>query len=100
MSARVKTYRVALSPGDGIRSEVVDATLPVLEAVAGKLGGFQLACERFDWGMARCDRHGGMVPDDFLAAVERAPGARNLTPDVGGMPTTAQITEAVVGEIR
>jgi len=178
---RVKTYRVALYPGDGIGTEVVDATLAVLEAVARKLGGFGLTYERFDWGMALYDRHGKVVPDDFLAtlrgfdairsdltggvtgslglnpsanlnpertfpsffepvhgsapdiagqgianptgailsgairlewlgeaaaaasvraAMERALGARNLTPDVGGTQTTAQITAAVVREIR
>lgn len=69
MSARVKTHRVALYPGDGIGSEVVDATVTVLEAAAGKLGGFQLACERFDWGMAHYDRHGRVVPDDFLTTL-------------------------------
>ena len=33
------------------------------------------------------------------SAMERALGGRNLTPDVGGTQTTAQITEAVVKEI-
>lgn len=69
MSAGVKTYRVALYPGDGIGNEVVDATVTVLEAVARQLGGFQLAYERFDWGMAHYDRHGRVVPDDFLATL-------------------------------
>jgi tartrate dehydrogenase/decarboxylase / D-malate dehydrogenase len=65
----VKTHRVALYPGDGIGTDVVDATVSVLEAVERKLGGFHLAYERFDWGMAHYDLHGRVVPEDFLTTL-------------------------------
>jgi tartrate dehydrogenase/decarboxylase / D-malate dehydrogenase len=62
----VKTHRIALYPGDGIGVDVVDATVSVLQRLARVHGEFQLAYERFDWGMTHYDRHGRVVPDDFL----------------------------------
>ncbi len=62
----MKNYRIALYPGDGIGPEVVDASLEVLEKVGKVVGGFRLDCTRFDWGVGRHDRHGNVVPDDFL----------------------------------
>ena len=62
----MKTHRIALYPGDGIGTEVVAATVPVLDAVANATGGFALSYESFDWGMAHHDRHGRVAPEDFL----------------------------------
>jgi tartrate dehydrogenase/decarboxylase/D-malate dehydrogenase len=62
----VKTHRIALYPGDGIGAEVTDATVAVLDAAAVKPGGFRLAYERFDWGMAHYEKHGRVAPADFL----------------------------------
>jgi tartrate dehydrogenase/decarboxylase/D-malate dehydrogenase len=62
----LNTYRIALYPGDGIGAEVVDAALQVVAAAQRASGGFQLACQRFDWGMAYYERHGQVAPDDFL----------------------------------
>ena len=65
----LKTYRIALYPGDGIGPEVVDAALDVVEAAQRVVGGFHLDCTRFDWGMAHYDRHGRVAPEDFLATL-------------------------------
>lgn len=65
----MKTYRIALYPGDGIGPEVVDATVTVLKAVGRQLGGFHFDCERFDWGMAHYERHGCVAPENFLATL-------------------------------
>ncbi len=62
----MKTHRIALYPGDGIGPEVLDAAIQVLEAARRVAGGFQLDCQRFDWGMAHYDRHGRVAPEDFL----------------------------------
>lgn len=59
-------YRIALYPGDGIGSEVVDAMLRVIEAAEKAVGGFHLEYERFDWGMDHYDRHGRVAPRGFL----------------------------------
>ncbi len=66
----MKTHRIALYPGDGIGSEVVDATVVVLDATARKLGGFQLAYQSFDWGIAYYDKHGRVAPEDFLTTLK------------------------------
>ena len=62
----MKTYRLALYPGDGIGPEVTDAAAAVLSAVKDKTRTFELACERFDWGMPHFERHGRVAPEDFL----------------------------------
>ena len=41
----VKTYRIAIYPGDGIGPEVVDAALEVIEAAERVVGGFHLDCD-------------------------------------------------------
>ncbi|MGR3756000.1 MAG: tartrate dehydrogenase [Tranquillimonas sp.] len=62
MSAR--THRIAAIPGDGIGIEVVAAGLEVLEALAGRDGGFALEVEEFDWGTDRYKRTGAFMPAD------------------------------------
>lgn len=62
----MKTYKIAVYPGDGIGPEVIDQTLRVLDAVQRKLGTFALAYQRLDWGYAHYQRHGTVVPADFL----------------------------------
>ena len=59
----MKTYRIALIPGDGIGKEVVPAAVKVLEAAAA---GFKLTFERFDWGCEDYLRTGRMMPEDGL----------------------------------
>jgi tartrate dehydrogenase/decarboxylase/D-malate dehydrogenase len=59
----MKTYRIALIPGDGIGREVVPEAVRVLEAAAQ---GFGLAFEPFEWGCAYYLRSGRMMPEDGL----------------------------------
>ncbi len=59
----MKSYRVALVPGDGIGKEVVPAAVKVLEAAAK---GFTLSFERFDWGCEFYLQNGRMMPEDGL----------------------------------
>lgn len=68
-AAITKDYRIALYPGDGIGPEVLDAAMEVVEAARSAGGGFQLQCQRFDWGMAHYDRHGRVAPEDFLTTL-------------------------------
>jgi tartrate dehydrogenase/decarboxylase/D-malate dehydrogenase len=67
----MKAYKVALYPGDGIGPEVTDAAVAVLSAVAKKSRTFDLAFERFDWGMPHYERNGRVAPDDFLTTLAR-----------------------------
>jgi tartrate dehydrogenase/decarboxylase / D-malate dehydrogenase len=64
-----RTHRVALYPGDGIGPEVTDAAIAVLSAAKDKTKAFDLAFERFDWGMPHFERHGRVAPEDFLATL-------------------------------
>jgi len=63
----MKTYRIALVPGDGIGKEVVPAGREVLEALAGRC--FRFEFESFDWGGDYYRRHGEMMPDSGLIAL-------------------------------
>src|SRR5262245_40596175 len=67
MRERMKSYRIAAIPGDGIGREVVAAGLDVLEACAKRDGDFLLHFEFFDWGSGYYQRHGAMMPADGLA---------------------------------
>jgi len=62
----MRQHRIALYPGDGIGTDVVDAAVTVLDAVASRVGGFALVYERFDWGVAHYDRHGRVAPENIL----------------------------------
>jgi tartrate dehydrogenase/decarboxylase / D-malate dehydrogenase len=65
----MKTYRIALYPGDGIGPDVLDAAVTVLTAAERQSHRFHLDYERFDWGIAHFDRRGQVAPDDFLATL-------------------------------
>jgi tartrate dehydrogenase/decarboxylase/D-malate dehydrogenase len=62
----MQTFRIAVYPGDGIGPEVIDPTLRLLAAVEKRLGNFKLEYQRLDWGYAHFERHGKVVPDNFL----------------------------------
>ncbi len=66
----MKSYRIALYPGDGIGAEVTEATVGVLKALETKLGLFQLEFVSFDWGVQYYDRHGVVAPDDFIQTLD------------------------------
>ncbi len=59
----MKTYTIALLPGDGIGKEVVPAAVRVLESAAQ---GFILSFTPFEWGCEYYLRAGQMMPADGL----------------------------------
>jgi tartrate dehydrogenase/decarboxylase/D-malate dehydrogenase len=61
----MKTYRIALIPGDGIGKEVIPAGVRVLQAAA-KGGDFALEFQSFEWGCEYYLRTGRMMPEDGL----------------------------------
>ena len=60
----MKTYRIAAIPGDGIGTEVVDAGVEVLKALAARDGNFAFQFDHFDWGGEYYKKHGRMMPED------------------------------------
>ena len=66
----MKTYRIAAIPGDGIGSEVVDAGVEVLKALASRDGKFAFQFDHFDWGGEYYKKHGRMMPEDGRAQIK------------------------------
>jgi tartrate dehydrogenase/decarboxylase/D-malate dehydrogenase len=66
---KMKRYRIATIPGDGIGKEVVPAGRQVLEALAARGNDLQFEFEDFDWGGDYYRRHGCMMPHDGLDAL-------------------------------
>jgi tartrate dehydrogenase/decarboxylase / D-malate dehydrogenase len=66
----MKTYRIALIPGDGIGKEVVPAGRRLLEALAQTESEFSFEFEEFAWGGDFYRKCGAMMPDDGLAALK------------------------------
>jgi tartrate dehydrogenase/decarboxylase / D-malate dehydrogenase len=62
----MKTFKIAVIPGDGIGKEVVPEGIRVLEA-AGKRFGFQFAWQHFDWSCETYLKTGRMMPEDGIA---------------------------------
>jgi tartrate dehydrogenase/decarboxylase/D-malate dehydrogenase len=64
----VKSYRIAVIPGDGIGKEVVPEGIRVLDA-AGERFGLQFTWDQFDWSCERYAATGAMMPADGLAQI-------------------------------
>jgi len=67
----MKTYEIALYPGDGIGPEVVDQAVRVLEAVQARQGDFRLNMTTLPWGADYYMEHGQVTPPDFLDTLKR-----------------------------
>ncbi len=62
----MKTYRIALIPGDGVGKEVIPEGVKVLNQAALSVGTFKLETELFPWGSDYYFKYGQMMPDDAL----------------------------------
>jgi tartrate dehydrogenase/decarboxylase/D-malate dehydrogenase len=62
----MRTYQIALIPGDGVGQEVAPVAVEALQAAAGLAGGFELCFEPFPWGCDYYQSHGEMMPSDGL----------------------------------
>lgn len=83
----MKTYNIAVIPGDGIGKEVVPAALDVLQTVA-KLGNIRFEFTEFPWSCEYYAQHGMMMPEDGLDQLKQfdaiflgAIGDPNVVPD-------------------
>ena len=64
----MKTYRIAVIPGDGIGKEVVPECMRVLEAAARKFN-IVFIWDEFPWSCEYRSKHGRMMPQDGLATI-------------------------------
>lgn len=62
----MKTYKIALLPGDGIGKEVIPEGMKVLHKVSQLDGTFELKTVKFPWGSEYYLKYGQMMPDDAL----------------------------------
>jgi tartrate dehydrogenase/decarboxylase/D-malate dehydrogenase len=60
----LKTYRIAVIPGDGIGKEVVPEGVRALDAAARRFG-FALVLDHFDWSCERMARTGEWMPANW-----------------------------------
>lgn len=93
----MKTFRIAVLPGDGIGREVVAEGLKVLRAAEARLGGSRFDCREFSVGAGEYLRSGDPLPDRTFEEIRGHDaillGAMGL-PDVrwpGGLEMTPQI---------
>lgn len=62
----MKNYSIALIPGDGIGTAVIDAAWAVLLATAKKQGSLTLSEQTFPWSCAFYKQTGAMMPADGI----------------------------------
>lgn len=111
----MKTYRIAVIPGDGIGKEVVPAAIKVLDQAALLDGRFQFEWTTFPWG---CEYYSqgianpigqiwtGKMMLDFLGyqdvgtrilnAIEQTLARGIKTPDLGGAATLQEVSDAII----
>lgn len=67
----MKTYRLAIIPGDGIGPEVIPESVQTLTSLAELHGGFQFDLQYFDWGTEYYLQAGVLMPGDGLTTLEQ-----------------------------
>lgn len=67
----MRSYRIALLPGDGIGVEVGDAAQFVLDSLCNRFG-FNLSWDRQDWGCDYYVANGAMMPHNAIETLARS----------------------------
>jgi tartrate dehydrogenase/decarboxylase/D-malate dehydrogenase len=66
MEGRVKTYSIAVIPGDGVGKEVIPEGLKVLRRAGEVTGSFELSTVDYPWSCEWYLEHGEMMPKDGI----------------------------------
>lgn len=66
----MKTYKIAVIPGDGTGPEVVREGLKVLKSVS-EVAGFQYETTEYDWGGDRYLRTGEVLPENAIEEMKK-----------------------------
>jgi tartrate dehydrogenase/decarboxylase/D-malate dehydrogenase len=64
--SKMKTYKIAVIPGDGVGPEVLTEGMKVLKRVAELDGTFQIEDTWFPWGCEYYLKTGRMMPEDGI----------------------------------
>lgn len=70
MKTEIRTYKVAVIPGDGIGVEVTAAAVAILKRVEQLDGTFQLQFTSLDWSSESYLRLGYYIPEDGLRLLQ------------------------------
>jgi tartrate dehydrogenase/decarboxylase / D-malate dehydrogenase len=70
----MKTYDIAVIPGDGIGKEVVPVSLKVLDTIAEIHGGLKFNYTEFPWSCDYYLEHGNMMPEDGIQTLSNFNG--------------------------
>ena len=57
-------YKIAVIPGDGIGTEVIDSGVEVLKALSKSVLNLPIEFHQFDWGAEYFKKYGVMMPDE------------------------------------
>jgi 3-isopropylmalate dehydrogenase len=74
-------YKITLLPGDGIGPEILNACVPVLDAI-GKKNGFKFTFQEADIGGIAIDKHNDPFPDSALKLCKESDSV--LLASIGG----------------
>ncbi|MGI9371803.1 MAG: isocitrate/isopropylmalate dehydrogenase family protein [Hyphomicrobiales bacterium] len=64
--------KIAVMPGDGIGTEIMEPTVALLEKLVAKVGGFSFAYEEIESGAGLYQRTGEALPDSALNGARKA----------------------------
>jgi len=57
-------YKIAVIPGDGIGTEVINSGVEVLKALSKSVQNLPIEFHQFDWGAEYYKKHGIMMPHE------------------------------------
>ncbi|KAA9027772.1 tartrate dehydrogenase [Niallia endozanthoxylica] len=67
----MKTFKIAVIPGDGIGPEVISEGIKILNKIAEVDGTFQFEFTEFPWGCEYYTKHGIMMDDDGMDKLKK-----------------------------
>ena len=91
----MKTYKIAVLPGDGVGPEVVDATVNVLKAIEKKAGTYKLDLSLGEAGFNCISKYGTNVPNKTIEMLKTTIACLKgpmTTPEEAGAPPSAALT--------